>query len=111
MRDLGSPQTVCSAAIGATALGSLSLLLNHNIVADLIGIAVGHVYFFLEDVLAGPRATGGMGGPRLLKTPALIEWLFAADGGEEANYVIPEERAGGLGSSALGQRGGPSGLR
>jgi hypothetical protein len=26
------------------------LLLNHNILADLIGIGVGHIYFFLEDV-------------------------------------------------------------
>lgn len=27
-----------------------SLLLGHNIQADLIGIACGHVYYFLEDV-------------------------------------------------------------
>ena len=50
----------------------MSLLLNHNILADLIGIAVGHVYFFLEDVFAKEEAQGGLGGPRLLKTPAFM---------------------------------------
>ena len=53
----------------------LSLLLNHNIVADLIGIAVGHVYYFLEDVYPKPEAQGGLGGPRLLKTPNFVRQL------------------------------------
>eukprot|EP00037_Helgoeca_nana_P012368 m.112135 g.112135 ORF g.112135 m.112135 type:complete len:254 (+) comp21406_c0_seq1:35-796(+) len=89
----------------------LSLLLNHNILADLIGIGVGHIYFFLEDVYAKDEALGGLGGPRLLKTPALIEALFAgAD--EDPNYVPPvNERAGNFqwGDDDAGARGGDDG--
>lgn len=74
-----------------------SLLLNHNIIADLIGIGVGHVYYFLEDVYPKEQAEGGMGGPRLLKTPA---WLVRAIDGpiDDPDYVPPpaEERAGGF---------------
>ena len=36
------------------------------------GFVVGHIYFFLEDVYAKPRAEGGLGGPRLLKAPAIL---------------------------------------
>lgn len=59
----------CSADYLPWVLLGLSLLLDHNILADLIGIGVGHVYFFLEDVYAKDEALGGLGGPRLLKTP------------------------------------------
>lgn len=33
---------------------------------------VDHSYFFLEDVFAKEEALGGLGGPRLLKTPAFM---------------------------------------
>eukprot|EP00040_Diaphanoeca_grandis_P024313 m.133497 g.133497 ORF g.133497 m.133497 type:complete len:252 (-) comp29677_c0_seq1:373-1128(-) len=85
----------------------LSLLLNHNIIADLIGIAVGHIYYFLEDVYPKDPALGGLGGPRLLKTPSFIEALFA--GVEEDENYIPAEMAGGFQWGEGRQVGGEDG--
>ena len=85
-------------------LVGLSLLMNSNTVADLMGIAVGHVYFFLEDVFPKPRALGGLGGQRVLVTPRCIAWLFegrarAADVQEEpdTDRVAPGGFAWGQG--------------
>lgn len=36
------------------------------------GIFVGHIYYFLEDVYAKPRSSGGLGGPRVIVTPHLL---------------------------------------
>jgi Derlin-2/3 len=47
-----------------------SLMLNQSIMVDIIGIATGHIYYFLEDVY--PARTG----TRLLRTPRLLTWLF-----------------------------------
>ena len=55
----------------------MGILLHHNPLADLLGIAAGHVYYFLEDVYPRPRSQGGLGGPRVLTTPAIIAGLFA----------------------------------
>lgn len=71
----------------------LSLLLDQNIVADLIGIAIGHVYYFLEDVYPKPESQGGLGGPRLLKTPGFVVSLFEG-AGEDPNYELPPELRG-----------------
>eukprot|EP00729_Bicosta_minor_P006703 gene6703-29951_t len=74
-----------------------SLLLGHNIQADLIGIACGHVYYFLEDVYPTVMADGGMGGPRMLAAPAIVTRIF--DGPvNDPNYVAPPpgQRAGGF---------------
>jgi len=84
-----------------------SLLLNHNIIADVIGIVVGHVYFFLEDVYPKPKHEGGLGGPRLLKTPAFLTLLF--DGPiDDPNYTPPPpgEQAGGFNWGEGEQLGG-----
>lgn len=73
----------------------VGLLLDHNPAADLIGIAVGHIYFFLEDVYAKPKQNGGLGGPRVLQTPGFIKALF--EGPVEIIDAPPEEeRAGGF---------------
>ncbi|XP_050680829.1 derlin-2 [Leptidea sinapis] len=48
-----------------------SVLLGNSISVDLVGMAVGHIYFFLEDVW--PRQRGGQ---KLLKTPNFIKKLF-----------------------------------
>jgi len=45
-------------------------LLGQNPIFDLLGIAVGHLYYFLEDVY--PAITNR----RLLKTPAILKWMF-----------------------------------
>lgn len=52
---------------------AFSLMLGSSPVVDLLGMAAGHVYYFLEDVY--PR----MSGRRPLKTPALIKAIFPQD--------------------------------
>jgi len=47
-----------------------TFLLSHSAVVDVLGIAVGHVYYYLEDVV--PR----MYGYRLLRTPYPLKLLF-----------------------------------
>ena len=47
-----------------------SVMLGSSPVVDLLGMVVGHVYFFLEDVY--PVVSGR----RLLRTPAMIKALF-----------------------------------
>ncbi|XP_061657532.1 derlin-2 isoform X4 [Syngnathoides biaculeatus] len=72
-------------------LMGFSLLLGNSIIIDLLGIAVGHVYFFLEDVF--PNQPGG---GRWLKTPSIIKMLFDTPD-DEANYnPLPEDRPGGF---------------
>ncbi|XP_002167929.1 derlin-2 [Hydra vulgaris] len=66
-----------------------SLMLGNSIVVDLIGIAVGHVYYVLEDVF--PTKPGGF---RILQAPDFIKNLF--DRREIEYEPIPEElRPGG----------------
>ena len=48
-------------------LFAFSLLLGNSVIVDLMGIVVGHIYYFLEDVF--PREQGGF---RLLKTPRFL---------------------------------------
>ncbi|CAM0143063.1 unnamed protein product [Umbelopsis sp. WA50703] len=43
---------------------------------DILGIAVGHVYYFLEDVW--PREPHS-GGRRYLQTPRLLKWLIESN--------------------------------
>lgn len=70
-------------------LFGFSLLLDNSVMIDLMGIAVGHIYFYLEDVF--PNINGGF---RVLKTPRLLRLLF--DEAEEDYGTVPEEtRAGG----------------
>ncbi|XP_053707321.1 derlin-2 isoform X1 [Synchiropus splendidus] len=72
-------------------LMGFSLLLGNSIIVDLLGIAVGHVYYFLEDVF--PNQPGG---GRWLKTPSIIKMLFDTPE-EDPNYnPLPEERPGGF---------------
>lgn len=70
-------------------LFGFSLLLDNSVMIDLMGIAVGHIYFYLEDVF--PNINGGF---RVLKTPRLLRLLF--DEAEDDYGTVPEEtRAGG----------------
>ena len=48
--------------------------------ADLMGLIVGHVYFYFEDVY--PRLPGS-NGVRFLRTPALVRMLL---GGLDPNF-------------------------
>jgi len=57
-------------------LFAFSLLLGNSIIVDLMGIIVGHIYYFLEDVF--PHQQGGF---RILKAPRFLRWIF-----DEASY-------------------------
>lgn len=62
---------------------AFSLLLGNAILVDLMGIAVGHIYYFLEDVF--PQQPGGF---RVLETPRFIKYLFEFN----TENPLPEER-------------------
>ncbi|XP_014652812.1 PREDICTED: derlin-3-like [Ceratotherium simum simum] len=73
------------------ALVGFSLLLSNSILVDLLGIAVGHISYFLEDVF--PNQPGGK---RLLLTPRFLKLLLDAPE-EDPNYLpLPEEQLGPL---------------
>jgi Derlin-2/3 len=48
-------------------LFAFSLLLGNSVIVDLMGIIVGHIYYFLEDIF--PREHGGF---KILKTPRFL---------------------------------------
>ena len=50
-----------------------SLLLGNSVSVDLLGMAVGHIYYFLEDVF--PNQPGGK---RLLQTPLILRVICIA---------------------------------
>ncbi|CAH8490338.1 unnamed protein product [Heterobilharzia americana] len=50
---------------------AFSFLLGNNMMVDLIGIVVGHLYYFLEDVY--PNQVNGF---RILRTPQFMKYLF-----------------------------------
>ncbi|KAG2428294.1 hypothetical protein HXX76_010444 [Chlamydomonas incerta] len=65
---------------------AFSLMLGSSPVVDLMGMAAGHVYYFLEDVY--PRISGR----RPLRTPALLRMMFPAEDavvGVVAPAVVP----------------------
>ena len=47
-----------------------SLLLGNSVSVDLLGMAVGHCYYFLEDIF--PNQPGGF---KILKTPQILKTL------------------------------------
>ncbi|CAH6789830.1 derlin-3 isoform X1 [Phodopus roborovskii] len=69
------------------ALMGFSMLLGNSVLTDLLGIVVGHIYYFLEDVF--PNQPGGK---RLLLTPNFLK-LLLDDPQEDPNYLpLPEEQ-------------------
>lgn len=59
-------------------LVAFSYMLGGSLVKDLMGVFVGHVYYYLKDVY--PRMTG----VQVLKTPKVLHWLV---GNENSNDV------------------------
>mmetsp|Transcript_40658 Transcript_40658/g.96552 ORF Transcript_40658/g.96552 Transcript_40658/m.96552 type:complete len:264 (-) Transcript_40658:623-1414(-) len=51
-----------------------SMILGASPVVDLVGIIVGHLYYYLEDIV--PRMPGRFHGKRLIFTPSLIHYMF-----------------------------------
>lgn len=69
----------------------LSVLFGGSVMVDLVGIAVGHVYYFLEDVF--PSKPGGF---KILKTPTFLGRLCDGPQGDTEYIPPPEERPGGF---------------
>ena len=60
---------------------SFSVLLGNSATIDLIGIVVGHVYYFLEDVYPIIADIRGWRVRRWLAAPFLLKQLFGEGGG------------------------------
>ncbi|KAI8843065.1 Der1-like family-domain-containing protein [Chytridium lagenaria] len=79
---------------------------------DLLGMGVGHVYYFLDDVW--PR-TGNGDRPRLLRAPGFVKRWFEGEHGDVTNAALrdlyaqagaPGEAGGAVGEEVdLGRRG------
>lgn len=54
-------------------LAFISLLVGGNLTDHLVGIAVGHLYYFLEDVYPYMPTSNGF---RLFMTPRPLKWLL-----------------------------------
>lgn len=72
-------------------LCGFSVLLGGSSTVDIMGIIVGHTYYYLEDVF--PNQPGGF---RLLKTPRFIEWMFETRNVNEYEEMVHEEMPGGF---------------
>ncbi|OXU25424.1 hypothetical protein TSAR_003514 [Trichomalopsis sarcophagae] len=68
-----------------------SVLLGNAVWVDLIGMAVGHIYYFAEDVF--PQQVGGF---RILKTPHILKVLFDSNTDDPDYTPLPEDRPGGF---------------
>nr|CAD7577971.1 unnamed protein product [Timema californicum] len=68
-----------------------SVLLGNAIWVDLIGMAVGHIYYFIEDVFPNQR-----GGFKLLHTPQILKTLFDGQPHDPDYTPLPEDRPGGF---------------
>ncbi|GFO32798.1 derlin [Plakobranchus ocellatus] len=66
-----------------------SLLIGNSVIIDLMGIAIGHMYFFLEDVF--PQQRGGF---KVLKTPGFLKNLLDPPADHEDYNPLPEEGEG-----------------
>lgn len=53
---------------------AFSTILGASPVVDLIGIFVGHVYYYLEDIV--PRMPGRFRGKKLIFTPRILKYLM-----------------------------------
>eukprot|EP01063_Lacrimia_lanifica_P018884 TRINITY_DN25845_c0_g1_i1.p2 TRINITY_DN25845_c0_g1~~TRINITY_DN25845_c0_g1_i1.p2 ORF type:complete len:241 (+),score=93.67 TRINITY_DN25845_c0_g1_i1:62-724(+) len=72
-----------SAPYLAFLLLGLGMLFGSSPVADLIGIAVGHVFWYIEDIL--PRLLGRPHSKELIPTPGFLQALFPQEVGNEAH--------------------------
>jgi len=84
---------------------AFSVMLGSSPAVDLLGVAAGHVYYFLEDVY--PRMSGGR---RLLRTPGLLQALFPAPPLVEGAGAVGAGAAGAAAlAAAAGREGGGGG--
>jgi hypothetical protein len=72
---------------------AFSLALGHDVTSDALGIAVGHLYFFCEDVWPALARARGWRLTRLLPSPSALRALLAlahAARGVEIVRAAPE---------------------
>ncbi|KAL5477172.1 hypothetical protein EMCRGX_G023925 [Ephydatia muelleri] len=69
----------------------LSFLFGGSVLSDLVGIGIGHAYYFLEDVF--PSKPGGF---KILRTPQFMKTLFNGPQADPNYNVLPEDRPGGF---------------
>nr|CAH0109536.1 unnamed protein product [Daphnia galeata] len=81
-------------------LVAFSVLLGNSVLVDILGIAIGHLYFFLEDVF--PNQPGGR---RLLATPRILKLLFDTHIEDPLYNPAPDERPGGFDWGGAGAPG------
>merc|ERR1711936_556287 len=68
-----------------------SLLLGNSVSVDLLGMAVGHCYYFMEDIF--PNQPGGW---KILKTPHFLRLLCDPVTEDPSYQPAPEDRPGGF---------------
>jgi Derlin-2/3 len=73
-----------SAAYLPWVLLAFSVMLGSSPAVDLLGMAAGHTYYFLEDVY--PHTSTGR---RLLKTPAMVKALFPQEQQIQRAQAVP----------------------
>ncbi|CAG5129398.1 unnamed protein product [Candidula unifasciata] len=79
----------CLAPFLPWVLLGFSLLLGNSVIINLMGIAIGHVYFFLEDVF--PQKQGRF---KVLKTPAFLKYLLDPPADQDDYNPLPEDNNG-----------------
>ncbi|CAG7817062.1 unnamed protein product [Allacma fusca] len=85
-------------------LFGFNLILSGGGMSELIGILVGHLYFFLK--FQYPQQYGG---PPLLGTPSILENWFPPPRGGMGGFGIPPEARAPAGASPAGNPAGPAG--
>lgn len=66
---------------------SFSVLIGNSITMDIIGICVGHLYYFLEFVYPVVADTRGWRNKRIMEPPSLLLWLCGAYQGVEELHL------------------------
>jgi Derlin-2/3 len=64
---------------------TFSVLIGSSITMDLIGIGVGHIYYFLEFVYPRIAEIRGWSVKRIMEPPAVLHWIcgtYSHDGGQ-----------------------------
>lgn len=65
---------------------AFSILVGNSVTIDLIGIAVGHVYYFLEFVYPVVAELRGWQMKRIMEPPQLLTWLCGAHYGDRVHW-------------------------
>lgn len=70
---------------------SFSVLLGHTWLIDAIGMVVGHLYFYLEDVYPAIADARGWKRRKLLATPSIVHWICGTAAPVRQNIAVVAE--------------------